>query len=272
MANHPCLCVGTFFSLILEGMPNSGKKRKGENANYAIMENLLKVMSPEFKWESDSDKSTVTSKLKSCKTYGDITPLTDKICIDSFDQLVKGDYPAALERMVAFTKKYMSNEKKDWLASALIELVNMDDLLGKNIFFATENGDGVLTDSLTDKVHYLEPLLLGIWHHIVVNCCDNTVGENIISSWYEEKADKHETAKFISDVGKNPKFQVKVEFLDTISQSDNDRDDNGQNEFCFRNGNEENSMGSSKTNNFFGKGSVQIANNIYNIGHVEHLD
>ena len=272
MESNKCLCIGTFFTLIVEGTPNSGGKRKGKYANYAIMEKLIKTMSPEFEWGKDSNKSATTSKFKNCETYGETTPLSDTICLDKFDELVRGDYKTALERMADFAKTYVSQDKKDWLASALVELVNMDDPAGKNTFFALENGTPIKTKDLVKNVRYIEPLLLGIWHYTIMNCRDNKVGEDAISSWYEEKDDKHETAKFIGSIGKNPKLQIKVDFWDKHPLSEDTSENDSQDEDCFDTGTEENSMGSSQTNNFFGKGSVQIANNIYNIGHVEHLD
>lgn len=272
MESNKCLCIGTFFSLIVEGIPNSGGKRKGKYANYAIMEKLIKTVSPEFEWGKDSNKSAITSKFKNCETYGDTTPLSDTICLDKFDELVREDYKTALERMADFAKKYVSQDKKDWLASALVELVNKDDLAGKNAFFALENGTSIKTKDLVKNVRYIEPLLLGIWHYTVMNCRDNKVGENAISSWYEEKDDKHETAKFIGNIGKNPKFQVKVEFMDIIPKEEEISDAAYQEKILGDDSMEEKSAGNGVTNNYFDNATLQFANIINNIGHLDHLD
>ena len=272
MKNNVCLCVGTFFTLIIEGLPKSGQKRRGKYANYAVMEKLLKVLSPEFTWGNDTNKSSITSKLKNCETYGDTTPLADKICLADFDTLVKDDYPAALERMTAFAKSYVSEDKKNWLVSALIELTNMDDPAGSNGFLAGENGESISVKELSAKIHYVEPLLLGIWHHIVINCRDNTVGADILNAWYSEKDSKYETAEFMSNIGQNQKFRVDVEFLNTVPQTDEASDMHRQEANCADNATEETSAGGGITNNYFGKASIQLANVINNIGHVDHLD
>jgi hypothetical protein len=192
---YPILCGGTFFTLLLEARKSrSGKKEQLYGSRDGLSEpemlaGLIKVMYPEFKApSSDRTFRTNTYDYKLCRSQGSNLPFFDTE-IRAFDKRVKSDYQTALHQMCHFIDQFIevgSSVKRDeWLVKALLELIDNDQSIeDSDAFYVCENGRSLSKAALrTVEALCFPAFLLGIWHFIVVNRHDNTVGKDTINSW-----------------------------------------------------------------------------------------
>lgn len=206
----PKLCGGTFFTLLLEAVrPHSRSKItiKGQDvtfANFRILEALLKIFDPSAFFPNEASQA---SKYKNCKTRGNtyVRVEDDKIT-STFDHKIKTQYFSMLREMKNFTNTYLDIEteaKYNWLARAIIELVTSDDSISNDTpFYLQENGSVLQKSKLTSVFEItLEALLLGIWHFIVMNRHDNSIGEPTIIQWHRLSLETNAQNKFTSDIG-----------------------------------------------------------------------
>ena len=272
MKTIPRLCCGTFFSLILEALPDGGGKRKGDFANFCVLQRLIQTMSPEFKAEKTDNFPSVTSKLRLCKPYADILPMTKKARRDSFDGIVTTDYQLALKRMTNFVDLYFGKdeEMRVWLASAIFELLDSDETIDDDtMLYADINGKPIKTITLIKSSQiYMEPLLLGVWHYIVMHRQDNTIGKDTIEDWYESTGVKGDSLKFVGDIGR--KYKVIANLMDKISVNNDASDDSAENVTADEMPGQE-STGNNTTNNYFAPGSIQISPKIINVEYAENV-
>jgi len=116
-------------------------------------------------------------------------PFGDKVTMQSFDNRVRTDYASALSLMCGFSEDFIdfgSSTRKDyWLVKALLELLDEDDSIdGEQEIYARE--DGVATTKsaiLAASTFCLQPLLLGLWHFVLLNRADNRVGKDTYDLW-----------------------------------------------------------------------------------------
>ena len=193
------LCGGTFFTLLLQAR----KPRKGVREHYMgevdglsdpqTLTALIKIAVPDYSMPDASMMTTFkgnTSRYKSCQNNGGTyMPFGDKVTMQSFDNRVRTDYASALSLMCGFSEDFIdfgSSTRKDyWLVKALLELLDEDDSIdGEQKIYARE--DGVATTKsaiLAASTFCLQPLLLGLWHFVLLNRADNRVGKDTYDLW-----------------------------------------------------------------------------------------
>ena len=196
---HPFLCGGTFFTLLLDARKQRiGPRQKylGESDGLSDPEALvalIKVFSPAYIEPTASTFPTFkgnTSDFKNCKiSAGTYLPFGDTAEVRSFDACIRTDYKEALSRMFSFTDVFLdvetSAKKDEYLVEALIELISEDDTIGSDaVFYALEDGTPITKTQLISLMEVcLQSFLIGIWHFVLINRTDNKVGRSTIENW-----------------------------------------------------------------------------------------
>lgn len=200
---HPFLCGGTFFTLLLDARKQRiGPRQKylGESDGLSDPEALvalIKVFSPAYIEPTASTFPTFkgnTSDFKNCKiSSGTYLPFGDTGEVRSFDECVRTNYGEALSRMLVFTDAYLDTEKgtkkDEYLVEALIELISKDSSIEPDaLFYALESGTAVTKESLTASADIcLQAFMVGVWHYILLNRADNKIGRSTIANWMPSK-------------------------------------------------------------------------------------
>lgn len=210
----------SFFGLILKAVKD-GYSKKNSYGSASIKESevlvrLIRVFYPEYPDHDDNTQSNYTSVYKSGKNVtGDILPFTNSRLTGAFDVLVTENYPEALKRMTDFVNTTLNIDSDTiciWLIKALYELLENDETTDGDFFHVTMDGQLMRKDTiLNQKQVYFPSFLLGIWHFIVCNRPDNSVGKSTIEAWYA-KASKEIKAKkvFISTIGIESKYDIQL--------------------------------------------------------------
>ena len=221
------LCGGTFFDLLLQAKrqrTSARKKLSGDSDGLSdsnLLLALIHVANPEY---PTPDKSaydsfrTKTSNYKSCRTStGAYLPFDDTEFVAMFEQRVQVHYTSTLSDMILLTNKFInSNRKAAWLVAALLELIINDISINDNDIFYL--GDGHTLKKVELKMLNeinLQPFLLSIWHYIIMNRPDNSIGRDTFNSWHESPTSTKAKREFISSIGQSPKFNVRVNVLNS---------------------------------------------------------
>ena len=226
ISNTPRLCGGTFFILLLEaGMPRgkfSGNP-DGKNTNFTapnMLMGLIRVMNPNFQKPYEGTFKSNTSQYKSCDiSKGTYLPFDDATIIKAFDDMIKSHYSKPLLATTDFISTFINIEiesKRTWLVKALLELIETDDSIdGEDTFYILEDGKTVTKNAiscLTDIC--LQSFILGIWHFIVINRPDNTIGRSTVSQWHEAPETSGQQHKFKSNIGDSITRPISIRILD----------------------------------------------------------
>jgi hypothetical protein len=190
------LCGGTFFTLLLQARRQRVKPsgyRKVERDGLLetdMLIGLIKVFNPDYIEPADDVKGsfkTNTFDFKSCKLSNSLyIPLFDTT---AFDKRIKNNYSAPLKAMCEYADRFIeigtSTEKDIRLIRALLELIATDkSIADEQVFFISEDGTGITKAGILKKSDIcLQPFLLGIWHFVLVNRKDNTVGKAAYDMW-----------------------------------------------------------------------------------------
>lgn len=224
--DYPVLCGGTFFTLLLQARKQRRQYRtyiKGKNEEYSdsnMFFELLKIVKPDYIEQPKDSFKTATSKYKNCsQSKSAYIPLDESWVIDIFDKNIKEDYEKFLGTMVNFVEKFIaSNEDtKIKLISSFLELIQQDkSIQSTDIFYVCSNGQALSKADMSDS-HceilelYLPSFLLGIWHFIVMNRSDNSIGKDTYNSWHEEQEKGSKAVrKYIGTIGENYKRPIAV--------------------------------------------------------------
>jgi hypothetical protein len=195
----PRLCGGTFFVLLLQALKN----RKGAREHYKgdrdglsdpeVLIGLIKVINPDYDPPRLERIKTKTNDFKACKlSKGEYLPFGNTPEIESFDDRVRTDYRSALMSMADFVNEFLdlgeSVQKDIRLVKALIELVQLDGSIAlEEGFFISEDGEQIKKAALGGLKRVCYPaFLLGIWHYVVMNRKDNSVGKATYDEWCPE--------------------------------------------------------------------------------------
>ena len=220
-SNPPRLCGGTFLSLILEARKQRTAPRemiKGSSdglSDKEIFSSLIRVAFPTFKAPSTDSFKTVTSRYKSCKSSSSAyLPFQKGEFINNFNIELTTNYFTVSNRMHDFVTKYLDTDNyASWLASALLELIELDDSINNDLFFIEDGNQPVEKNFLgsIEEVN-LSTFLLGIWHFIILNRQDNTIGKNTIKAWFQQPNGKNSKKIFRSNIGRNKNINVDLTF------------------------------------------------------------
>jgi hypothetical protein len=238
--DYPRLCGGTYFTLVLQALKQRKKARehyKGERDGLSdpeVLMGLIKVINPDFQ---EVDGKTLKSKAndyKACKTSGGTyLPFGDTQVIRAFDDRVRGDYPTALKDMTGFVHTYLdlgeAVGKSVQLVRALVDLIQQDASIGEDAeFYVLENGRKIKKAALGDLAEVCLPaFLLGVWHYVVVERVENTVGRGTYDHWCPSSG--HGRRNYSANMGDGLMpdllIRVPVETVQTTVESNEEPDD-----------------------------------------------
>ena len=193
---YPRLCGGTFMTLVIQALLQRKKARehyKGESDKLNdpdVLVGLITVINPDYEDPGKAVLKTKANDYKSCKlSTGQYLPFGDKLAIGVFDQRVRNNYLAARNDMCIFVDSFIETgtklQKDVRLVKALIDLIEQDDSINDSVeFMVGENGDAVRKDQLRNQKRVCLPsFLIGVWHYVVVNRRDNSVGRKTYDVW-----------------------------------------------------------------------------------------
>ena len=193
----PYLCGGVFLTQLMQARkPRAGVRERyaGDSDGLSDPETMLafiKVMSPDFTVPAGNTFKENTSSYKNCrKNSGTYLPFAVTSAeVRTFDECVRGDYATALMRMVSFTDDFLevgkSAKKDERLTKALVEIIRGDeDIPATTVFYINEDGSPATKAQLiTATTVCFQAFLVGVWHYILMNRPDNTLGHSTITDW-----------------------------------------------------------------------------------------
>ncbi len=235
----PRLCGGTFLTLVLQAIKPHNRSHvtiKGgriglSNAN--VFRALITIFDPTSYIPNDKSFNTMTSKYKNCNKIGDAYfRYEDTDIISHFNQEVRKDYQAPLSRMKEFVETYIDIEtpaKSSWLVRAILELIVKDPTITNDTSFYIEKNGSALTKTQLGSLNTvaIESFLLGIWHFIIMNRPDNTVGKATVDNWHALPTESNAQRAFTSKIGKQYRPDLKVSRMTDISEFVDKNDDPG---------------------------------------------
>ena len=226
--------------LILQAL----KDRKGPREHYKgdrdglsdpeVLIGLIRVINPDYEPPKLERLKTKTNDFKACKlSKGEYLPFGKTQEIDAFDERVRTDYVKALYAMSAFADDFLnlgeSVQKDIKLVKALIDLIQQDSSIGSDEeFFICEDGGKIKKAALggLKKVCY-PAFLLGVWHYVVVNRKDNSVGRATYDAWCPENGGG--PREYSGNMGRHITADIKA-YMPAIEDI-NLSDDESENEF-----------------------------------------
>lgn len=211
------LCGGTFFTLILQAIKQktSIRKKFGEKtdglSDKEVFSGLVKIFYDNYDMPKTDSFRTIISKYKNCEiTSSEYLPMNDNIYINRFNEEIKNNYNLVIQRTNTFILNYIDSESKgQWLASSIIELVHNDSYIDQELFYVLDSNKPINKNELINLPELsLSNLIAGIWHYIIVNKIDNSIGKNTIDMWLDSSVVKGSQRPFISDIGNNSSVSV----------------------------------------------------------------
>ena len=193
----PYLCGGIFLTQLMQARKSRAGVREryaGESDGLSDPETMLafiKVVCPDFTVPAGKTFKENTSSYKNCrKNSGTYLPFAVTSAeVRTFDECVRGDYATALTRMVSFTDSFLevgtSAKKDEHLVKALVEIIRDDeDIPATAVFYINEDGSpSTKAQLLAITAVCFQAFLVGVWHHILMNRPNNTLGRSTITDW-----------------------------------------------------------------------------------------
>lgn len=193
---YPRLCGGTYFTLVLQALRQRMKAREhytGDSDGLSdpeVLVGLIKVINPDYSDPGKENLKGTVNNYKACKTSTSIyLPFDDNQIVAAFDTTIKNNYQTALNGMIGFVNGFLdlgeSVHKDANLIRALIDLIQQDETIKNgDLFYVGPNGEKKKKAALGDlKEVCLPSFLLGVWHYIVVNRKDNSIGKKTYDAW-----------------------------------------------------------------------------------------
>ena len=200
----PRLSGETFFTLVLEARkPHSGSQEQCFKELLSIYDKTVKD------WTGPGLKSTVSQyrngTLKSGGSYIDFGNEQTNL---SFEERIRNNYQSVLLEMIEFSTKYLGQSgKSKWLIAALLELIEKDTYIDKNVSFYVNPGHTALYKCELAEIHdvYYYDFLFGVWHYICTTKIEMGAGRETILEWTTD-CGKRSERKFNSQIG-HDKYQ-----------------------------------------------------------------
>jgi hypothetical protein len=155
-----------------------------------VLVGLIKVINPAYKNPGKEKLKALANSYKRCVISSSLHfPFDDEQTVNSFDKIVRNEYPTALKRMIGFVNDFIDLNapvhKDVNLARALIDLIQQDESISNDDkFYIDKNGEQIKKAALGDlRSVCLPAFMLGVWHYVVVNRKDNTVGKETYDAW-----------------------------------------------------------------------------------------
>lgn len=190
--DFPRLCGGVFFDLLLKAKRSHQKARDSFNgqsdglSNVNILKALIRTFYPDYPDPYDRTFKTNTSEYKKCVTSsGAYLPFNNQTYIDRFNSEIHNNFDHVLDRFSSFAERFLTQDKRaDQLIYSLIGLIAIDESIQDDEkFFVSYTGKPVTKEKLLKMEQISWPsFILGIWHYILVNRKDNTIGEATVKT------------------------------------------------------------------------------------------
>jgi hypothetical protein len=236
---HPVLCGGIFFTLLLEARGQRTGKRgnaKGETDGLSQTDLLIELVKIIGKFNPPAKISTLKKNVggyRQCDDNGGTyfsAALETENRVKAFDEKVKSNYASVLSDMSVLVARFIDEDKAVMLIKALLEVIGSDEALSDAVFYV---GDESTTrdDLLKMESVCLPSFLLGVWHYIVLNVQDNTVGQPTFKEWHIKKGETNSQWVFREDIdiGNTVSQQITVlPFADYVSPIDEAEDESTQ--------------------------------------------
>lgn len=218
--NNMRLCGGTFLVLLFEARGTRRNSRMGEGrmsdgkSNTEIFKRLIYATNPYFQMPSGRSFNTFTSDYKNCRKSDTVSVnLTDDSVIQQFDAAVKTNYYEHVGVFYNLLENSISWETKGpWLVAALIDLIENDTTIPNDaLFYVRPYGQTVQKSELRNiECICIISFVFGVWHYIVTNIKDNSVGTDTINYLLNESTEFRAERKFSSDIGKETITKIKT--------------------------------------------------------------
>ena len=194
--DFPCLCGGTFFTLVLQALRQRMSAREhysGDSdglSDAEVLVGLIKVIHPDYADPGKEKLKTIANNYKRCETSTSVYfPFDDNLIVSAFDKSVRTDYQTPLNEMIAFVNRFLDMSegihKDAYLVRALVDLILQDQSIGGgDEFYIGSDGGKMKKAALGGLKEVCFPsFLLGIWHYVVVYRKDNGIGKKTYDTW-----------------------------------------------------------------------------------------
>ena len=233
--DYPRLCGGTFFTLLTRAMKKHGRARDVYGGSQTgiteanLLKDLIRVFYPSYPDLALSTERTNASKYKRGNNLGESFPINDAIALSKFDRSVKNEYKKKLILMNELVVKYLDVETYGiWLIKALLQLIEEDETIPGDAYFYI-NIVEVKKDNLDYVDEYVLPgFLLGVWHYIIMQVRDNTVGQWTFAEWHPDlqRINPGARPEFVSSIGTRAEKHIVVKYgVDLPEEAANDEDE-----------------------------------------------
>nr|DAW08193.1 MAG TPA: hypothetical protein [Caudoviricetes sp.] len=193
------------------------------------MVGLIKVINLDYVDPGKEKLKTIVNNYKRCETSTSAyLPFGDDQVVTAFDTAVRTDYQTALNGMIGFVNDFLDMSEavhKDVnLVRALIDLIQQDQSIKANDEFYTEpNGEKKKKTALGDlKKVCLPAFLLGIWHYIVINRKDNSIGQKTYDAWCPSNG--RAQRKYTAHMGEGILDDLTTYYVETMEKPGADND------------------------------------------------
>lgn len=230
---YPRLCGGTFFTLVLQALRQRMKAREhyaGDSDGLSdpeVLVGLIKVINPDYADPGKENLKGTANNYKACKTSNSAyLPFDDEQVVSAFDSVVRTDYQTALNGMIGFINDFLdvgeTVHKDVNLVRALIDLIQQDQTIkAGDEFFIGLNGEKKKKAALGDlKEVCLPSFLLGVWHYVVVNRKDNSVGKKTYDAWCPSAGGGQR--KYTAHMGEGILDGLTINYADIVEKAETD--------------------------------------------------
>lgn len=230
---YPRLCGGTFFTLVLQALQqrmNAREHYDGDSDGLSdpeVLVGLIKVINPAYTDPGKERLKTIVNNYKRCESStSTYFPFSDDQVVAAFDGTVRTDYQTALNGMVEFVNDFLDVSKavhKDTnLVRALVDLIQQDQSIeSETEFYVGQNGEKKKKAALGDlKEVCLPSFLLGVWHFVVVNRKDNSVGKKTYDVWCPSAGGGQR--KYIAHMGEGILEGLTISYADIVEKAETD--------------------------------------------------
>ena len=230
---YPRLCGGTFFTLVLQALRqrmNAREHYDGDSEGLSdpeVLVGLIKVINPAYSDPGKEKLKTIANNYKQGgNSHSAYFPFHDDQVINAFDQTVRTDYQAALNGMIRFVNQFLDLSEpvhKDVnLVRALVDLIQQDQSIdAETDFYIGQNGEKKKKAALGDlKEVCLPSFLLGVWHYVVVNRQDNSIGKKTYDVWCPSAGGGQR--KYTAHMGEGILDDLTINYADIVEKAETD--------------------------------------------------
>lgn len=230
---YPRLCGGTFFTLVLQALQqrmNAREHYDGDSDGLSdpeVLVGLIRVINPTYTDPGKEKLKTIVNNYKRCETStSTYFPFGDDQVISAFDKTIRNNYQTVLNGMIDFVNNFLdvsgTVHKDINLVRALVDLVQQDQTIqAGDEFFIGRNGEKKKKAALGDlKEVCLPSFLLGVWHYIVVNRKNNSIGKKTYNVWCPSAGGGQR--KYIAHMGEGILESLTISYVDIVEEAETD--------------------------------------------------